>query len=261
MALLAGNDILLMPVDPVAAVRAIVQAVREGRVTRARLDRSVRRVLQFKEKAGLFRRKLVNLDSVGYVVGRQTALATARASAARSLVLLRDSANLFATLQSGSRRIALVAFAESGASTLGGTLAARLRAMGHLVTLNRLWPASGRASYDSALAAVDSADVGLFAVAVRAREGVGSVAMPVALGELISAARAPSILLSFGSPYLISQVPGVPGYLLAWSATAQSEDVVAEALGGAAITGKLPVAIPPFWRIGDGLTEGWKQGR
>ena len=46
MALLAGNDILLMPADPVAAVRAIVQAVREGRVSRARLDRSVRRVLQ-----------------------------------------------------------------------------------------------------------------------------------------------------------------------------------------------------------------------
>ena len=85
--------------------------------------------------------------------------------------------------------------------------------------------------------------------------------MPVALGEVVSAARTPSMLLSFGSPYLISQVPGVAGYLLAWSATPQSEEVVAEALGGAAITGRLPVALPPFWKIGDGKTEGRKDGK
>lgn len=261
VALLAGNDILLMPTDPVAAVEAMVQAVHEGRVTRDRLDRSVRRVLQFKEKAGLFRRKLVNLDSVGFVVGRQSALAAARASAGRSLVLLRDSAALLSSLQSGQRRIAVVSFAESAGSTLGNSLAAGLRARGHQVTLKRLWAASGPASYDSARASMDSAEVGLFAVAVRAREGAGTVAMPSALATLIGSVRTPAMLISFGSPYLIAQVPGVPGYLLAWSATAQSEEVVVDALAGTPITGTLPVALPPFWRIGDGKTERRKDGQ
>ncbi len=266
VALLAGNDVLLMPTDPVAAVHAIVQAVREGRVTRARLDRSVRRVLALKDRMGLFRRRLVNLDSVGWMVGRQAALAAARAAAARSLVLLRDTNNLLGTLQTGPRRIALVAFAESGLNPLGATLAAGLRGQGHRVTLNRLWPASGQASYDSAGAAVASAEVGLLAVAVRAREGTGSVSMPAALGDLIANASAPALLVSFGSPYLISQVPSVPAYLLAWTATPQVEEVVVEALGGVAITGTLPVDIPPRWRIGDGLrrdgkTEGRKDGQ
>ena len=261
-ALLAGNDILLMPTDEVAAVRALVTAVREGRVSRARLDRSVRRVLEFKQRAGLFRRKLVNMDSVGHVVGRQSALASARAAAARSLVLLRDSAGVLPGLRAGPRRIALVSFAENGVTTLGTTLAAGLRSQGHAVSVRRLWPASGAASYDSARATVDSADVAIYAVAVRAREGVGSVAMPVALATLIAASRPPGLLASFGSPYLISQVPSVPGYLLAWAATTQSEQVVAEAMGGAAITGKLPVSVPPLFNIGDGLTRGGRtEGR
>ncbi len=260
VALLAGNDILLMPTDPTAAVRALVEAVRSGRVSRARLDRSVRRVLQFKEKAGLFRRKLVNLDSVGFVVGRQSARSSARAAAARSLVLLRDSTGIFDSALSGPRRIGLVSFVESGTNTLGAALATSLRAQGHRVTLTRLGPASGPASYDSARAAVDSADFGVFAVAVRAREGVGSVMMPPMLADAIAASARPVLLVSFGSPYLVSQVPMVPGYLLAWTPTAQAEQVVADALAGAAITGRLPVALPPLWRIGDGLTEGRKDG-
>lgn len=255
-ALLAGNDILLMPTDPVAAVKAIVQAVREGRVSRARLDRSVRRVLTFKERAGLFRRKLVNLDSVGFIVGRQSAQTSARAASARSLVLLRDSLDLLGSLRGGARRIALVAYAESGGNGLGVTLAARLRAQGHRVTVNRLWPASGPASFDSARAAVDSADLGLFAVAVRAREGAGTVAMQPAVADLINGARVPSLLVSFGSPYLIAQVPSVAAYLLAWTPTTMVEQAVADALGGAAITGTLPVEVPPRWRIGDGLRVG-----
>jgi beta-N-acetylhexosaminidase len=260
-ALLAGNDILLMPTDPVAAVQSLVQAVRDGRVPRARLDRSVRRVLQFKESAGLFRRKLVNLDNVGVVVGRQAALAKARDVSARSLVLLRDSTGVLPSLRAGSRRIAIVSFAETPSGTLGTTLASGLRAQGHVVTVARLFPASGPASYDSARAAIDGADIGLIAVAVRAREGVGSVAMPQALAQLIGGLRTPSMLVSFGSPYLVAQAPSVPGYLLAWTPTLQAEEAVAAALGGAAITGKLPVSIPPDFRIGDGLTVGGQGGR
>jgi hypothetical protein len=85
--------------------------------------------------------------------------------------------------------------------------------------------------------------------------------MPQSLAHLIGSVRTPSMLMSFGSPYIIAQAPSVPGYLLAWAATAQAEDAVAAALGGAAITGRLPVGIPPTFRIGDGLQVGGPAGR
>lgn len=50
----AGSDMLLMPVDPVAAVDAVVAAVRDGRLSMARLNASVERILRLKARLGLF---------------------------------------------------------------------------------------------------------------------------------------------------------------------------------------------------------------
>jgi len=50
-ALLAGNDLLLMPPDPVAAYDGIVAAVKSGRLTRDRLRASVTRILTLKRSA------------------------------------------------------------------------------------------------------------------------------------------------------------------------------------------------------------------
>jgi beta-N-acetylhexosaminidase len=80
-----------MPVDPRGAIDAMEEAVRTGRVSRARLDASLRRVLTIKAQLGLFRRRSVNLDSIGYIVGRRAYRDTALAVTRRSLVLVRDT--------------------------------------------------------------------------------------------------------------------------------------------------------------------------
>ncbi|MDG2989461.1 beta-glucosidase [Candidatus Synechococcus calcipolaris G9] len=50
LALEAGADILLMPGDPAGAIAAIVAAVETGRVSRERIQRSVERIFQAKER-------------------------------------------------------------------------------------------------------------------------------------------------------------------------------------------------------------------
>jgi beta-N-acetylhexosaminidase len=253
-ALRAGADILLMPTDPVAAVRAVARAVHDGRVTRERLDESVARVLALKARSGLFENRLVAVDSVDARIGTPEAVEAARIASAGSLVLLRDSAGVLDALADGPRRVVLVTYGEANAATVGGTLASGLRARGHTVSVVRLSPASTRAGYDSARAAMRAGQIALFAVSVRAREGRGTIDMPPALAQLISLRDRPVALVSFGSPYLVRQVPDVPAYLLAWTANALTEGAVARALtGDAAITGRLPVDIPPHFSIGDGL--------
>ncbi len=53
-ALIAGADILLMPPDPEKAIAAVYEAVQSGRLTESRIDESVKRIWQAKEKLGLF---------------------------------------------------------------------------------------------------------------------------------------------------------------------------------------------------------------
>lgn len=254
-AILAGSDILLQPRDPRTAVEAVVRAVEEGRITRDRLDQSVRRVLQLKHRLGLFRRRTVNLDSIGYVVGRRAALDSARAASARSLVLLKDSLGVLDSLRRPVRRIAIITYGETNAGTVGAVLSGELRRRGYPTIVFRLHPPSGPASYDSARVMLTGGEVRLFVVSVRAREGKGSVAMPEPLARLIeeTTGAAPTLLVSLGSPYLITQTPGVPGYLLGWVSNPLVEQAIAAALTGAPITGRLPVEIPPSYPIGAGL--------
>jgi beta-glucosidase len=60
-ALAAGADILLMPPDPEKAIEAVYQAVRSGRLTEARIERSVEKIWQAKEKLGLFNQTIPTL--------------------------------------------------------------------------------------------------------------------------------------------------------------------------------------------------------
>ena len=63
-AVLAGADVLLMPPDPELAIRAVVAAVENGRISRQRIDDSAMRILTAKVHVGLTKTKLVNLDTV-----------------------------------------------------------------------------------------------------------------------------------------------------------------------------------------------------
>jgi hypothetical protein len=100
--------------------------------------------------------------------------------------------------------------------------------------------------------------VALFATADRPVAGRGTIGLPERLTALLSAtARVrPTVLVSLGNPYLISRLPEVGSYLIAWRANSMTEQAVARALAGkAAITGRLPIAIPPGYPRGWGVTR------
>lgn len=254
-AFLAGADLLLQPSDPRATVEAMVAAVAAGRFSMARLDASVRRMLELKERMGLFRKRTVPLDSIGAIVGQRAFMDTARAVTARSLVLVKDSAGTMDRLVRGNGPIAVVSYGESNWATVGGGLTAALRREGRRVTLFRLTPASGPASYDSARTVLRAAEHAVFATSVRPTTAKGSIALPMAAAALIaeSARDHPTLLVSFGSPYLLSQVPAAPAYLLAWTSNPLTEDAVARAILGAPITGTLPVSLPSGQPLGFGI--------
>jgi beta-N-acetylhexosaminidase len=263
-ALVAGADILLMPPDPVTAVRAVIQAVREGRISETRLDASVRRVLGLKLRAGLFQQRTVDLESLHQRIGQPEAVAAALEASAAALVLLRDSIGVLDRIAGHPTRIAVVAYAEraTASSSLGTTLSRELERQGHQVSLTRLDPASREAAYDSALAAVRHSTVAVFAVSVRPREGRATADLPPQLAALLARSERPAVLVSFGSPYLIRQVPHAPAYVVAWTANPLVERAVAAALTGAApITGRLPVEIPPHYPIGAGLSRAARPGQ
>jgi len=97
------------------------------------------------------------------------------------------------------------------------------------------------------------------AASVRVSAWSGTISLPTAVAALIdsTARRQPTVLVSFGSPYLLTQTPSVQGYLLAWAGRPINEQAVAAAFTGRAeISGKLPISISPALPRGSGLVRG-----
>jgi hypothetical protein len=97
----------------------------------------------------------------------------------------------------------------------------------------------------------------IFASSVRPIAWRGHVALPDSLARLIevTAAQRPTVLVSFGSPYLLNQIVDFRGaYLLAWSDASATERAVARALAGEApIRGRSPVQLSPVLPRGTGI--------
>ena len=259
-ALQAGADILLMPTSVPDAVAAVVAAVERGALTEARVDASVLRILTLKARQDLFRRRFTDLSAIARVVGRQEHLQLARDITARTIVLARDALGMVPLAPPPDRRsrVLVVAYGDEAQTGVGTAFVAALRAGGVRPVVLRLWPASGPASFDSVRTAAAGATVVFVAAPRPAAWRPDAVNIPDAVAalvdELARAPGAPVIGVSFGSPYLLRQIPNVSAFLLAWAGTEWAERAAAAALlGHAPISGRMPVSLPPMVRIGWGI--------
>jgi beta-N-acetylhexosaminidase len=118
---------------------------------------------------------------------------------------------------------------------------------------------SGEADVAAALAAASRASTVLLALFVRFQSGHGIIALPgVTKGaiERLLDSGARVVAVSFGSPYVIREVPRLPTYLCAWGSQPDMQVAAVRALfGEAAITGRLPVTIPDIAPRGAGLQK------
>jgi hypothetical protein len=99
----------------------------------------------------------------------------------------------------------------------------------------------------------------IVAASVKVTAGKGTVGLPDPVARLIDYSQRwrRAVLVSFGSPYIGSQVPHLRSYLLAWSGNGVSEWAAARALSSQVpITGRLPVSLPPAYAIGWGIELG-----
>jgi len=244
----AGVDILIQPLDVTESIDAVVAGVREGRYTEGRLDASVRRILKAKHDLGLHQRKLVNLDSLRFVVGDSANLAAARRIAERSITLVKDSLRQIPLAGAATSRILSVTVARRSDLAAGVAFNAALRESFRSTRAEFLAAEDPSADYARIERLADSADVVVVGSYVGHNWEAVSASAPRAFADFVQrlAARGKRpIVVAFGNPYLLQQVPFVPAYLVAWGGFPASQTAAGRALAGRmAIAGKLPISIP-----------------
>src|SRR5216684_1702146 len=106
----AGADALLMPPVPDAAFEGMQGALRSGRISHARLDASVRRILQAKARLGLEENRLVDVNAINQKFGHVAWQSEAQDISDRGVTLLRDTAHRLPLDATRPTRALLLAF-------------------------------------------------------------------------------------------------------------------------------------------------------
>ncbi|MEU4607686.1 glycoside hydrolase family 3 N-terminal domain-containing protein [Kribbella sp. NPDC023972] len=234
----AGVDQLLMPVDPGLAFNSVLGAVRSGRISEARIDQSVERILKLKLKTGVVDRPYVDLSRVAKVVGTPANYAAAQQIADRSTTLLKNDAGLL-PLSPASRKILVAGYSPAA---LGTALAGR----GATVTVKDTGATPSDTRINEAVAAAATADLTVV-LTMKAwdTQVTDKQAKQQKLVNALLATGRPVVLVAARDPYDVAYFPSAQTTLATYGYAAVSMESLAKVLyGELAPAGKLPVAIP-----------------
>ena len=253
-AVLAGADVILMPRDVKQAIDAMVKAIDEGRLTEARVDESVGRLLRLKEDLGLPEERTVPLEMIPQVVGIPQHVEMAREVAEASITLIQDDRGLLPLLGTRRARVLSVSFRNPGDVLSGRYFDSRIRQTYPRLVARSVDESTNSEAYEALLDRARRSD--LVVVSVYSNYA-GRVELPDATVEFVNELarrRVTHVVISFGNPYLISVFPDAQAYLLAWSSAQVSQQAAADALfGGIAISGRSPTGMDPYFAVGDGI--------
>jgi beta-N-acetylhexosaminidase len=232
--------------DQIGIIEALVAAVRNGSISMAQIDQSVRRVLLLKHQYGLFETaEPHDLTSVG----SSDHQATADKIAGLAVTLLRDDTRLI-PLPASLKRLLLVSPdhlppASTGTETLFAEL---LRQQGYEVTevIYDLDSAASRnAAWSQAMAQAAAHDLVVFGEWELIKRYINDDDQwqEQFVGELARNST-PVIVVAWHNPAAIMRVPSASTFITAYGNTRAQVKAIAEALAGSvAPLGQLPMNI------------------
>lgn len=251
-ALLAGNDILLLPVDLAAAEARIRQYIEEQQFTEADLNRKVKRVLRAKYRMGLQSFNPLSEVNVLKDINTPEAEALRERLVQNALTLVRSEQQLVPVQEVGEQKIASLAIG-TGKQPL---FQQRLRDYAQVDALrigNSIGVAEEQTLMDR-LAEEDLVIVSLHNMGRSSRNNFGLQPSVLQFLERLEAEK-DVILVVFGNPYSLKYFDNIETVLTAYNEDELTQDKAAQAIFGAiGLNGRLPVTASERSRYNAGVT-------
>ena len=260
----AGADILVTPPDLEVSFRAIQEAVRSGRISEARLDQSVRRILIAKATLGLAKpaNRYADLNRLMQRVGTAANREVAQRIADNAITLLKDEGKVLPLRPSPDLRVVQINVIDTRNGWREGPV-------GRIVSaeLPKRFPRAATVQIDDLttpaeyqlvrnLAAMADAIVVNGFIRVAAYKGsINLNADQTKLVRELAVMTKPVVFTAFGSPFVLQDIPELPAYAVTYDVSATAELAAIKAITGEIpFKGRLPINIPGLYTIGHGIT-------
>ena len=230
MAVEAGADIVMVlwtPAKQLEVFDALLSAVKSGRISQARLDQSVKRIL--KSKVAAFEQRFVDPDAVGTTVGTDAHGQLAQTIASQAITVVRNQNNLLPLKLKPEASVLILSESPTLFESFKGhhpnTVEARI-----------LQQPKAENILPQLIQQVENADV---VIAGIMNDEQAALVQQISLGT-----TTPVIVIALGSPYTLQGCPAVSTSLAAYDIHAASVSAAVKVIVGAqAARGKLPVQL------------------
>jgi beta-N-acetylhexosaminidase len=280
----AGNDMLLLFTDLDGAYKGLLNAVRSGEIPEKRIDESVLKILRVKASVGLNKASQVDINELSSVISSPENLAVAQQIADSAVTLVRDngrmlplrsqrasaSASAYGAVQKEGNKLLCIIFTDDVRSDNGRQLQRELRARlpdSRIIFVDPRIAAGSSPEIQSALDSAENVLAAIYLIPVPGRAvrtegatGVNTISVPDAtaalLQSILQVKRERTVVVSFGSPYFLSDFPQTENYVCVYSNALTSEVGAIKALfGEIPFRGRLPVTIPGIAQRGAGTDQ------
>lgn len=256
-AVLAGADVLLMPPDAASTKLALIDAVRNGRISIERIDASVRRILARKERLSLNERSLaMNPEGLFSALDDRQTDARMRYMAREAVTVLKDETVL---PLHPSRSLALVSIDHRARNRGEGGPASRFRdeledRSGQNVNLIEVSPRTWTGLIPTILRNAQAHDI------IVVADYTGNTPVfgwnQVQFLRDVASGSATVVYISFDKPYALPDLIDIPSVIVqSYDASEAMAAGTADVLFGLAdAKGRLPVHVSDDWPRGSGLS-------
>ncbi len=256
-ALMAGNDILLLPEDVPAAIRTISKAVQDGIITEELINERCRKILYYKEKAGLDDFEFFFPDELTNDLNSPSAKLLNKKLTEAAVTLVRNEQNLIPLTGLNHRRIAALAIGGKP----GNPFHVMLNNYAPVPTYNidKSHTPDRALEIMQKLEKYDLVIVSLHNNSMFVSNDYGITQESIRLVQDLS--RQKDVILSlFANPYSLSffeeEMLDTEGIIVAYEDGGNFERAAAQAIfGGIQTKGKLPVTARPFFNAGQGIVS------
>lgn len=254
--LIAGNDLILMPVDVDKTVKAIKTAIRKGELSEARIEKSVRKILAAKVWTGANRFEPLETANMVADLHSPKAKKVSRKLTEASLTLLMNDKDIIPLQGLDTIKAATIAIGVDSVNAFQTSVNKYLSADHFFLPEN---------STPAMIEAIEAElqHYNLLLVSIHRKEKRPNLSMRIT-PQLMTFIRAlsskqESIITFFRNPYLIDKYPdfgNASALLLTYQDDENAQKSAAQVLFGAiGAKGKLPVTINKSYKAGDGINS------
>lgn len=251
-ALLAGNDILLLPGDLDATLAAIQRYVESGKLDQRQIDDSVKRVLRSKYRLGLTRFYPIPEANIRKDLNTAEAVDLRQKLYENALTLVRDANDIVPVSSITGTKIASLSI---GAGTARTPFQERLRDYAQVLNLEA-GSSLTRTEHDNLLRRLDEMDVVFVSFHSTGSSFLEKIEPSQSVVNFLQALqeRTRVVVAVFGSPYALAKLDAIGTVLAAYTNDPIAQDVAAQALFGAVtLSGRLPVTVSPRATLNQGI--------